>query len=50
VIGGANLAQQQSESGESVCSANEFINRYPAGLSLDQFVDAILLTIITISE
>jgi len=45
VVGGANLAQQQADLANAFVLRNEFINKYPASLSLDQFVDAILATV-----
>lgn len=45
VIGGANLAQGQQNLATAFVLRPEFISKYPANLSLDQFVDAVLATI-----
>jgi subtilisin family serine protease len=45
VIGGASLAQQQLAFANVFVQRPEFIAKYPANLTLDQFVDAVLLTI-----
>ena len=45
VIGGADLAQQQLAFATLFVQRAEFINKYPANLSLGQFVDAVLATI-----
>jgi hypothetical protein len=45
VIGGANLAAQQLALATDFAGRAEFISRYPANLTLAQFVDAIVLTI-----
>jgi hypothetical protein len=45
VIGGANLAQQQLDLANAFVLRTEFTNKYPATLTLDQFVVAILATI-----
>ena len=45
VIGGASLPQQQQDLANAFALRPEFINKYPAGLTLDQFVTAILATV-----
>lgn len=45
VIGGANLAAQQLAFANLFVQRAEFISKYPANLSLTQFVDAIVATI-----
>jgi Domain of unknown function (DUF4214) len=47
VIGGANLSAQQLALATDFTSRTEFTNKYGAGLSLTQFVDAIVATILT---
>jgi hypothetical protein len=45
VIGGSNLAQLQQDLANAFVQRAEFIARYPASMTLDQFVAAILLQI-----
>jgi len=45
VIGGADLAAQQLVLATDFVGRTEFINKYPANLTLSQFVDAIVATI-----
>jgi hypothetical protein len=45
VIGGADLPTQQQTLASDFATRTEFTNKYAPGLSLSQFVDAILLTI-----
>jgi subtilisin family serine protease len=45
VVGGANLAQAQLDYANAFVQRPAFISRYPASLTLDQFVDAVLATI-----
>lgn len=45
VIGGSSLPQQQLDLANAFALRTEFTNKYPANLSLDQFVDAMLATI-----
>jgi hypothetical protein len=45
VIGGANLAQGQQDLASAFVNRAAFISKYPANLSLDQFVDAVLATV-----
>lgn len=46
VIAGSNLTQAQLDLANRFVSRPEFTNKYSASLPLDQFVDAILLTLI----
>jgi len=45
VVGGSNLPQAQQDFANAFVQRSQFISRYPAGLTLDQFVTAILATI-----
>jgi len=45
VIGGADLAAQQLALATDFAARTEFLSKYPANLTLSQFVDAIVLTI-----
>jgi hypothetical protein len=45
LIGSSNLAQDQLALATLFASRAEFLNKYPANLTLDQFVDAVLATI-----
>jgi subtilisin family serine protease len=45
VVGGSSLAQSQLDFATAFAQRTEFTNKYPANLTLDQFVDAVLLTI-----
>ena len=45
VVGGADLAAQQMQLATDFLTRTEFTTKYPASLTLDQFVDAILATI-----
>jgi len=45
VVGGANLAQGQLDLANVFATRSAFTSKYPANLSLDQFVDAVLATI-----
>jgi len=45
VIGGADLPAQQLALANDFVNRTEFLNKYPASQTLDQFVDAILATI-----
>lgn len=45
LIGSANLAQDQLTVANLFVARPEFLAKYPANLTLDQFVDAVLLTI-----
>ena len=47
VIGGASLPQQQLDLANQFVLRPEFLSKYPANLTLDQFVDAVLATINT---
>ncbi|PWT83480.1 MAG: hypothetical protein C5B44_00525 [Acidobacteria bacterium] len=42
VVGGANLAQSQLDLANAFVQRPEFLSRYPANLSAQQFVDAVL--------
>jgi serine protease AprX len=44
VLGGANLNQAKTQFAQDFVQRSEFINRYPAGMTREEFVDAILLT------
>jgi len=44
VVGGSNLAQQQLDLANAFVSRAAFVAKYPASLSADQFVDAMLAT------
>src|SRR6266567_2142792 len=47
VVGGANLTAGQQDAANVFVNSSQFQARYPASLTLDQFVDAILNTIMT---
>jgi CSLREA domain-containing protein len=47
VVGGANLTAGQQDAANAFVNSPQFLVRYPASLTLDQFVDAILNTIMT---
>ena len=45
LVGSANLAQDQQALANLFVARPEFLAKYPANLTLDQFVDALLLTV-----
>jgi Carboxypeptidase regulatory-like domain/Calx-beta domain/Beta-propeller repeat len=45
LVGSTNLAQDQLALANLFVARPEFLNKYPGSLTLDQFVDAVLLTI-----
>ena len=45
MFGSANLAQDQLALANLFVSRQEFLSKYPSGLTLDQFVDALIATI-----
>ncbi len=45
VVGGSSLAQSQMDLANAFVQRPEFLNRYAASLTLDQFVDALLVNI-----
>jgi subtilisin family serine protease len=45
VVGGSNLTQEQIDLANAFVQRTEFTNKYPASLTLDQFVTAILSTV-----
>jgi hypothetical protein len=47
VVGGANLTAGQQEAANLFVNSPQFLARYPANMPLDQFVDAVLGTIMT---
>jgi CSLREA domain-containing protein len=47
VVGGANLTAGQQDAANVFVNSSQFLARYPASQPLDQFVDAILNTIMT---
>jgi len=47
VVGGANLTAGQQDAANLLVNSSQFLARYPANMLLDQFVDAVLGTIMT---
>jgi hypothetical protein len=47
VVGGANLSAGQQDAANLFVTSPQFLAKYPANLPMDQFVDAVLSTILT---